>query len=861
MKVSSRSAPIGQDATTDLPPGPPTGASPSAWLPGLWVILAGVLVAALLVWLGLPPPSARDARAQLAQTVADGQAAGFHQALNALLADTQAAAGNPMLLKALQSQDRVQLESAQNSLRVWDHLVDAQLNLRGQAEQNVTLAAPMTFSALDQLRRAEAGQVPALEAVQAGQRWLVYSVAPVRDPANGAVAGTLLLAYDLQRLLQGFATLPADAGQLTLQQRFANGPAQVLLQRGTASGLPPLVLDSGNPNWTLSFTPGAAYQASTPWLSLLLMALAALVATACALAAMRLATARVHAQIHNDARQLEQLIDELAGGKAVKAFSLRLAPLNALAVSLARFSLRGGANGSPSTPPVKTRAPVGGATGPARFGMPGDGLSDPIFQDTGILDEAPDEPAEPVVSTAAAVPPAIAESIFRAYDIRGVVGSTLHPQTAYWIGRAIGAQSLAQGEPQISVGRDGRLSGPMLVEQLIHGLRDAGCHVSDVGLVPTPALYYATQVLGGRSGVMLTGSHNPPDYNGFKVVIAGDTLANEQILALHQRLANNDLSSGAGSVTQVEILERYFKEITGDVALARRMKVVIDCGNGVAGVIAPRLIEALNCEVIPLFCEVDGHFPNHHPDPSKPENLRQLIAKVKDSGADLGLAFDGDGDRIGVVTDQGTIIYPDRLLMLFARDVVMRNPGADVIFDVKCSRRLGPLITRYGGRPVMWKTGHSLIKKHMKLTGALLAGEMSGHIFFKERWFGFDDGIYTAARLLEILSQERQSAEALFATFPNDLATPEIHIAVTEQSKFSLIDALARTAQWGPAQLTRIDGLRVDYPTGWGLVRASNTTPMLVLRFEADSAAELQRIQQIFHQQLKAVAPELQLPF
>ena len=457
--------------------------------------------------------------------------------------------------------------------------------------------------------------------------------------------------------------------------------------------------------------------------------------------------------------------------------------------------------------------------------------------------------------------PALPDSIFRAYDIRGVVGDTLHAETAYWIGRAIGAQSLAQGEPNVSVGRDGRLSGPMLVEQLIKGLADAGCQVSDVGLVPTPALYYAANVLAGKSGVMLTGSHNPSNYNGFKIVIAGDTLANEQIQALLTRIKSEDLPRGAGKVEQVDILPRYHQQIVGDIKLARRLKVVVDCGNGAAGVNAPQLLEALNCEVIPLFCEVDGNFPNHHPDPGKPENLVDLIAKVKETGADIGLAFDGDGDRVGVVTNTGSIVYPDRLLMLFAQDVLAHNPGAEIIFDVKCTRRLTPLITEHGGRPRMWKTGHSLIKKKMKETGALLAGEMSGHIFIKERWFGFDDGIYSAARLLEILSKTDIDAETLFAGFPNDISTPEINIDVTDESKFSIIAALQRDADWGKADLTTIDGVRVDYPHGWGLVRASKTTPVLVLRFEADNDAELQRIKAIFHAQLKRVAPDLQLPF
>ena len=465
------------------------------------------------------------------------------------------------------------------------------------------------------------------------------------------------------------------------------------------------------------------------------------------------------------------------------------------------------------------------------------------------------------MSSTASVPPQFPDSIFRAYDIRGVVPETLTAETAYWVGRAIGSESLAKGEPNVSVGRDGRLSGPELVERLIQGVADSGCHVSDVGLVPTPALYYAANVLAGKSGVMLTGSHNPSNYNGFKIVIAGDTLANEQIQALHTRLKTNDLTRGEGSIARVEILQRYFSQIVGDIQLARRLKVVVDCGNGAAGVIAPQLIEALNCEVIPLFCEVDGNFPNHHPDPGKPENLVDLIAKVKEVKADLGLAFDGDGDRVGVVTNTGTMVFPDRLLMLFAQDVLTRNPAAEIIFDVKCTRLLTPLIKEYGGRPLMWKTGHSLIKKKMKETGALLAGEMSGHIFFKERWFGFDDGIYSAARLLEVLSKQSMSAEELFETFPNDISTPEINIDVTDESKFSIIDAL-HDAQWGDdAKLTSIDGVRVDYPHGWGLVRASNTTPVLVLRFEAESETELQRIKDVFHAQLKRVAPDLPLPF
>jgi phosphomannomutase/phosphoglucomutase len=456
----------------------------------------------------------------------------------------------------------------------------------------------------------------------------------------------------------------------------------------------------------------------------------------------------------------------------------------------------------------------------------------------------------------------LSDSLFRAYDIRGIYEDTLTLEAARLIGRAIGSEVRRQGGDTLALARDGRLSGPALLDALAEGVQACGCAVVDLGMVPTPVLYFATwHYPGVNSGVMVTGSHNPPDYNGFKIVIAGDTLANEQIQTLRKRIETNDLSSGVGKVEQVDVLERYFQQIRSDIAMAKPMKVVVDCGNGVAGVIAPRMIEALGCTVIPLYCEVDGNFPNHHPDPGKPENLVDLIAKVKSEKADLGLAFDGDGDRVGVVTNAGTMIYPDRLLMLFAKDVVSRNPGADIIFDVKCTRRLTPLISGYGGRPVMWKTGHSLIKKKMKESGALLAGEMSGHIFFKERWFGFDDGIYSAARLLEILSQDKRDAEQVFAAFPCDISTPEINITVTEESKFTIMDALQRDAQWGEANLITLDGVRVDYPKGWGLIRASNTTPVLVLRFEADSEEELSRIQDVFRAQLLNVAPDLKLPF
>lgn len=826
-----------------------------ALLPGVQAALIGIILAGALLWFG-SITSANQQLQQLSQAWGGSQASALEKALQQLSADTQAAALNPQLLQALQSQDINQVRAAERNLIYWHGVVDAHLNVRGQATQDMDRNAPMNFAAMDMLRRLENGQTPAAEAYKVGQRWLVYSAAPLRPNENEQLFGTLLLVVDLERLTASLPVMPAEVGQIQLTQQFNNTATQVLLQRGQAQGSAQ-TFSTGNPNWTVSFTPGSALTNAA--LSPLLLGIAGLIALLGALTGLYLLQSRLQRYLHSDVLQLGQMLKELSAGKAVKAFSLRLPALDILAQSLARLPRRAS---------KQTAAP--GTANPERSTMqaPASAMVDPLFHDTDILDiDILDEDQdllglhEPTPATVRATAPKLPADIFRAYDIRGVVGSTLNAETAYWIGRAIGSQSIAQGEPNIAVGRDGRLSGPELVQQLIQGLLDCGCIVSDVGMVPTPVVYYAGHILTGKSAVMLTGSHNPRDYNGFKIVIAGDTLANEQIQALKARIDNNDLATGVGTVEQVDVLERYFKQIIDDIAMAKPMRVVVDCGNGVAGVIAPRLLEALGCSVIPLYCEVDGNFPNHHPDPGKPENLVDLIAKVKSEKADIGLAFDGDGDRVGVVTNTGAIVFPDRLLMLFAKDVVSRNPGADIIFDVKCTRRLTPLISGYGGRPVMWKTGHSLIKKKMKETGALLAGEMSGHIFFKERWFGFDDGIYAAARLLEVLSQERRDADQVFSAFPSDIATPEINIEVTEQSKFRIIERLQRDAVWGDGNITNLDGVRVDYPKGWGLVRASNTTPVLVLRFEAETEEELERIKEIFRAQLYSAVPDLDLPF
>ncbi|HVS27664.1 MAG TPA: phosphomannomutase/phosphoglucomutase [Burkholderiales bacterium] len=455
----------------------------------------------------------------------------------------------------------------------------------------------------------------------------------------------------------------------------------------------------------------------------------------------------------------------------------------------------------------------------------------------------------------------IPKEIFKAYDIRGIVGKTLTAEIVEAIGGAIGSEARAKKQKTIAIGRDGRLSGPELSEALAKGIQKAGIDVIDIGLCATPMLYFATHHLQTHSGVMVTGSHNPPDYNGLKIVIGGETLSGESIQKLRTRIEQNDLSDGKGNYAEKTVTEDYIARISSDIKLARPMKIVVDCGNGVPGAFAPRLYRQLGCHVRELFCEVDGSFPNHHPDPSQPENLKDVIQALKTTDAEIGLAFDGDGDRLGVVTKDGKIVYPDRQLMLFAADMLSRNPGAEVIFDVKCTRNLFPWISERGGKPILWKTGHSLIKAKMKETGALLAGEMSGHIFFKERWYGFDDGLYAGARLLEYLSHQ-PDINATLDSLPDSVNTPELQLKLKEGENYALIEKLQKTARFKDAkEVITIDGLRVEFADGFGLARSSNTTPVIIFRFEADNPKALKRIQEDFRRVVLHAKPGVVLPF
>ncbi len=452
-------------------------------------------------------------------------------------------------------------------------------------------------------------------------------------------------------------------------------------------------------------------------------------------------------------------------------------------------------------------------------------------------------------------------SIFRAYDIRGVVSTALTPAVVEQIGRSFGSESLARGQNRVVVARDGRLSGPDLIEALGKGIRSSGCDVINIGMVPTPVLYFATYHLETGTGIMVTGSHNPPEYNGLKMMIGGDTLFGDGIQLLYQRIVDGDLATGSGAYEERDIMDDYVARVVGDIKVSRPMRIATDCGNGVAGVIAASLFRQLGCEVHELFSEVDGNFPNHHPDPAKVENLQDVANLVEKEGLELGLAFDGDGDRVGVIDDRGQIIWPDRQMILYSRDILDRNPGAHIIYDVKCSRLLPAAIEEAGGVAEMYKTGHSFVKTRIKETGAALGGEMSGHIFFKERWYGFDDALYSAARLLEILSRDSRKVSEIFGEIPNSVNTPELGVKFEEGEHHRFMQSFIDTADFGSAKITTIDGLRADFEQGWGLVRASNTTPSLVIRFEADTQSALEEIQGKFRSAMLGVKSDIELPF
>ncbi len=824
----------------------------STLLPSIIIFLVGIITAGMVATF-YDDQSSDSERIYLSR-LGNEQSNALSSAISALDSDAVSLSRSNQVIGFILKQTNASNAALSRSLIGRSTAQSAFFSAPGQAQVDTSGKTPITFTAVNMITYAETQkETPPVEALQVNNQWLVFRVVPIYD--NNTLLGTLLLTYPLESLTQQLPPFDQSIAKIELIQKFPNTPAQTLYSAGKAKELSaPFAFETSNPHWSLSITAGPRLATSGSWISTAIGIGIALIGLIGAYLLWVYRAKNHHDDYSSeplDDFHLERLKSQTAVSKKAAPIAIKVQPTqNGRAVFDADLAASGLIITEDEHPP---------AVAPSEHIA--EDLNKDVFAfldlDISKENEVKSQPMNSSIKSPAGH--LISTEIFRAYDIRGIINQTLNTDVAYWVGRAIGAESLAHKEPNVAVARDGRLSSPALSKALIQGLLESGCHVSDIGMVPTPVLYFATNVLKGRSGVMLTGSHNPPDYNGFKVVIAGDTLSGERITALARRIQDNQLEPGQaqGQLKTGNLLPTYIERITTDIKLKRPLKVVIDCGNGVTGVVAPELYKKLGCDVIPLYCEVDGNFPNHHPDPSKAENVKDLIAAVAKYNADVGLAFDGDGDRVAIITNTGNQPFADHLLKVFTKDVLARNPGAEVIYDVKCSRRLTQVIQENGGKPTMWRTGHSLIKAKMKETGALLAGEMSGHIFFKERWYGFDDGLYAGARLLEILANSNQPCQALFDQFPTDASTPEINITVSEANKFQYIQRLQEKGFWGDGKTTTIDGIRVDYSNGWGLIRASNTTPVLVLRFEGETAKDVEQIKSIFREQLKEVVPEV----
>jgi phosphomannomutase/phosphoglucomutase len=788
----------------------------------------------------------RQHLATSSQQLADTYAAGLAQFIADQNTYLQFLARRPELIEALRERDGLALRTLES---------DYSGSYNYATRLNIVPLSTMGTAALDfpehrlnsietaMIIDANRGKPVTAEAYKEGRLSVITLLQTVGE-APGDIEGALLLSLESKVISNNMGLLGSGRGQLSLQQKL-NGEAITIFQLGDAASDAPAATASfpGNKNWQLEFRASdqliaeAATSTLVPWA---LLGGASLLVLLGGLWVYK----RTRSQFDNEFSELKDYLELLKEGERALPPALKLDRLTEIGTLGFDISQLPPVSGKPSRRDAEATAELGQK-------MAGKSASLVPQQHDHVEELEHTEEEQPLEPVAA--------SIFRAYDIRGVVGQDLTLGTVYQIGVAIGSEAQDKGERAVIVARDGRLSSEELSMQLVKGLQDSGVDVIDLGLAPTPILYFATQQLNTASGVMVTGSHNPPEYNGLKVVIAGKTLSGDAIAHLKQRIDQRQLHGGSGTYSTADISAQYIDYVLGDIAVAQPLKIVIDCGNGVAGILAPRLFEDLGCEIIPLYCEVDGNFPNHHPDPTVAENLTDLIAQVREHGADLGIAFDGDGDRLGVVTASGEIVAADRLLMLFAQDVVSRNPGCDVIFDVKCTRHLNDIIASYGGRPIMCKSGHSLVKQKMVETGALLGGEYSGHIFFKERWFGFDDGLYSAARLIEIMSTTNPDLDQLLEQFPNPHSTPELYLDVGDERKFQIVEQFAAEAEFANAKVSNIDGVRVDLPEGWGLLRASNTTPRLVLRFEAESEQALSSIKQMFQQQLQRFEPELKI--
>ncbi len=691
---------------------------------------------------------------------------------------------------------------------------------------------------LDMLRRASEGESTRPESYSHEGRWLTSLAEAIQHPRQPDRRAVILATLDNQVLSDSLAAMGTELGRSALIQIYRGGNVtneNEIAAAGTGAAEKYIAdAELNDNNWRVTFTPSAQmlslYRVSST-VPVVILALLVLIVVG-AMVWLLLAIQR------DVAAEVQRVIDT-AERKA--KLTLQLPDLVPLARLLRKALQRSAAQ--PGT--AARKAAEAPEKAPARVPDTSDGTGIEVVEE----DEMPAPPA------------AIPDHIFRAYDIRGIVESELSEDFVATLGKALGTLADRQGQQALVVGCDGRLSSSSIKNTLVKGLLDSGRDVIDIGLVPTPVLYYATNTLSTQSGVMVTASHNPAEYNGFKITLDGKPLSGEGLQELKQVMQDGEFSRGAGRLAKQDVRSDYVDAIVGDIAITNPLKIVVDAGNGAAGDVAPRVIEGLGCEVVKLFCEIDGSFPNHHPDPGVDDNLADLRAKVVEEGADFGVAFDGDGDRLTIVTGNGEIVRNDTLLMLFAQDVVSRNPGADVVFDVKCSQHLTQLVSRHGGRPILARTGHAFMREKVQETGALLGGEFSGHLYFGERWFGFDDAAYATARLAEIISGTGIDLPSLLEEFPQTENTPEIKIPVSESDKFDIIGRLSESSDFSPGKVTTLDGVRVDYNDGWGLVRASNTTPALTARFEARDTDALERIKRQFREQILAAAPELELGF
>ncbi len=839
------------------------------WNHALLAIVTGVVgVVAMigLVWWQLVVSTNETNIGQQMNLLNQAYAGHFNGQIQAIKRRTDALATADETINTLVAGDPDQIKALSERLtRQHGYARRIEIVPKGQAEIDQRGSVPIGFAARDVIERAERAPFIGPE-ISNSQSDVLFVAQPVLQ--DGVVRGVLFIALDKNGLL--FEPLSAmgdtaEFGTVKILQTVKGAETEVFRfgKPGSVDGAIETALTA--PQWAMVFEPNSG--ALSPSNQIASLVTAAAVMLGFFLAGIAFSFSSLSNKVQKDCDTLAAYLSQVMRGRNPKMDSYELPMFRQLAMTAAQQQQR-----SAPAPDKKSSGKGDPADlladeeedEPAPAPTPKEEKDDLLDDEESFLevDASKDANDNFGIEVSEDVGPVemgldLSDDIFRAYDIRGITTKNLTEDVVYWIGRSFAAEAQAKNQTRVAIGRDGRHSSAPLRDALARGLTEGGCDVIDIGQVPTPLLYFATHALDTGTGIMITGSHNPPDYNGLKMMIAGETLAEERIQGLKRRLHDNELTEGEGEIEEMDLNDHYLDRVLESVVVAQPCKVVVDCGNGVAGELAPRLLEELGCEVVPLYCNIDGDFPNHHPDPAEPENLKDLIDVVKDEQADIGLAFDGDGDRLGVVTPSGDIIWPDKMLMLFAQDIVGRNPGADIIYDVKCSRHLNNVISEYGGRPIMWRTGHSHMKAKLKETGALLAGEFSGHICFAERWYGFDDALYSAARLLEILGSESKSVDEVFAQFPVTFATPELKISTTERRKFEVIDALAKNADWGDGTVTDIDGVRVDFADGWGLIRASNTSPVLSLRFEADGQAALERIQKEFQAALSEIDPEL----